>query len=149
VSAFCEKHIRFWRMVEKGAPDECWLWLGSKSVEGYGLINPGRSGGTSKAHRVSYEISVGPIPDGLTIDHLCRTPGCVNPSHLEPVTHRENILRGGGWAAQNARKTHCVNDHEFTAATTRVNRQGKRVCRECHRVYSLAWYHAKKRGNAA
>lgn len=66
----------------------CWIWQGSVSNTGYGRI------GSRYAHRVSYERSNGPIPDGLTIDHLCRTTLCVNPDHLEPVTHRENVLRG-------------------------------------------------------
>lgn len=85
-------------------------------------------------HRIMYEDFVGPIPVGLQIDHLCRNMRCVNPAHLEPVTGRQNTLRGVGPTAQNARKTHCVHGHEFTEDNTYVERGGGRHCRECHRI---------------
>lgn len=79
----------------------CWLWLGGLNPHGYGRF---KYRGHVYAHRWSYEHHVGPIPDGLTLDHKCGTPRCVNPAHLEPVTMRENILRGNGRAARNAKK---------------------------------------------
>lgn len=83
---------RFWRLVEKGDPSSCWIWTGKKGSKGYGLahVDGGRQ---AQAHRVAYELLVGPIPDGLEIDHTCNVRPCVNPDHLEPVTHAENVRR--------------------------------------------------------
>lgn len=82
----------FWSKVQQANGDECWEWLGSKDTTGYGRVS--RDGVTRPAHRVAYEYLVGPIPGGLYIDHLCLNKGCVNPTHMEPVTHAENIRRG-------------------------------------------------------
>jgi hypothetical protein len=114
---------RFWAKVKRGADDECWLWLGARSGK-YGRFNP--SSHTVYVHRWSYEKFVGPIPDGLTIDHLCGTPLCVNPSHLEAVTLAENIRRG-----LNATKTHCTNGHLFDEENTYIRKEGWRGCRVC------------------
>lgn len=81
---------RFWSKVEK--TDTCWLWRGFTTKKGYGHFALGR--GYKQAHRHSYELLVGKIPSHLQIDHLCRVRNCVNPDHLEPVTSRENALRG-------------------------------------------------------
>jgi hypothetical protein len=95
------------------------------------MLNRQRHG----AHRVSYELHKGPIPEGLVIDHLCRVRHCVNPDHLRAVTHAVNILAGVGRGALHARKTHCVNGHEFTAENTRLCEGGRRRrCRTCDRV---------------
>lgn len=107
--------------------DTCWLWEGAKS-DGYGHMWVGS--GYSVAHRVAYELLVGPIPVGLDLDHLCRVRACVNPEHLEPVTRRENLQRGYG---HNLRVTHCPRGHEYTAENTRVSKLGQRHCRECTR----------------
>lgn len=118
------------RVTETG----CWEWLRSRTPEGYGRwVVDGRE---RKAHRVAYELYVGSIPDGLELDHVCRNCACCNPAHLEPVTHRENLLRGNSPSAQAARKTHCSNGHEFDDANTRIGRSGRRECRACERERS-------------
>ena len=124
---------RFWPKVRK--TDGCWEWLANRTKSGHGHIGTG--GANPKkvyAHRVAYELLIGPIPDGLELDHICRNPGCVNPAHLEAVTHRENVLRGFSPTAHNARKTHCKRGHEFTDANTYVSPSGGRYCRACRVV---------------
>lgn len=110
----------------------CWEWTGTRDSGRYGRISvPGDSG--AGVHRVVYELVKGPIPEGLVLDHLCRNPPCVNPSHLEVVTHRENTLRGVGPTAVNAAKTHCKHGHPFDEQNTyHVPRGGHRHCRACH-----------------
>lgn len=98
---------RFWRFVERGAADECWNWVGGTSA-GYGRF--WYDGDMGAAHRYSWELARGPIPAGLFIDHLCRNPRCVNPNHLEPVTHTENVKRGDA-ARPRIAKPHCVHGH--------------------------------------
>lgn len=92
---------RFWAKVDKRGPDDCWLWLANKTApNGHGRFSTG--GSMVMAHRFAYELLVGPIPDGLVIDHLCRVRLCVNPKHLEPVTAVENIKRG--WRDRKAER---------------------------------------------
>lgn len=124
---------RFWSKVEIRGADDCWLWTAAHHGDGYGLHR--HLGRTSRAHRVAYELTIGPIPEGLMLDHLCRVRDCVNPAHLEPVTNRENILRSEITPPGiNARKTHCIRGHEFTPDNTLVRRDGaKRECRACIR----------------
>lgn len=130
----------------------CWVWIAGKTGGGYAAfhLSVDVAGSSVKrrtkvyGHRYAYELLVGPIPDGLTLDHLCRNPGCVNPEHLEPVSIRVNILRGNNLAARNARKTHCKRGHELTGTNLRVNRGGGRACRACHNERSIRRYAAKK-----
>jgi len=122
---------RFWTKVSFGT--EHWLWTGSLNPNGYGVFHyPDYRHAVSVA-RFAYEFLVGPIPRGLVIDHLCRTPACVNPTHLEVVTQRENLLRGVGWNATNAAKTHCPKGHPY-AGDNLFYRDGGRRCRECSRI---------------
>ncbi len=109
---------QFWGQVVK--TDGCWLWSG-KIDKGYGRYN-GRG-----AHRVAYELTVGPIPSGLEIDHVCRTPLCVRPDHLEPVTRLENMRR------RYATYTACINGHQYDEANTYIMPRGYRDCRACIR----------------
>jgi hypothetical protein len=119
---------RFWPNVDQTA--DCWLWRGAVGYDGYGRTSDLQR--RMMAHRVAYEMLVGPIPAGLVLDHLCRVRHCVNPAHLEPVTQRENIRRGAGLAARNASKTHCPRNHPYDEANT-AYRQGYRHCRACER----------------
>ena len=117
--------------------DGCWPWIGPTDRDGYGIHCH------KQAHRVVYTYLRGPIPTGLSIDHLCKTRNCVNPRHLEAVPIRVNILRGDGPAAQNARKTHCKNGHEFTDTNTRRH-GGRRYCRTCESIKNSRYYQARK-----
>lgn len=120
---------RFWAKVAKGEPNDCWLWIGWRNADGYGLIDDRPRTGVRRAHRVAYEFSIGPIPDGLQLDHLCRNPPCVNPRHLEPVTNQENTRRG----AHGSLITSCPKGHPYDDANTYVDPDGARRCRRCHR----------------
>lgn len=124
------------KRIEPEPNSSCWVWVGwRRSRLGYGGIY--RNGRTSDAHRYVYERLIGPIPHGLQIDHLCRVPACVNPAHLEPVTMQENVRRGYGFSAMNARKTHCPRGHPFNETNTRVGKTGSRFCRLCSRLWYL------------
>ena len=123
---------RFWSKVDKSG--DCWLWTGALGRGGYGHFY--WQGTNKRAHRVAYKFAVGPIPEGLYLDHLCRVRNCVNPSHLEPVTPGENTRRGetGHHMREKAtRITHCPQGHAYDASNTRVRPGGKRECRACDR----------------
>lgn len=112
--------------------DGCWVWRGVKDRAGYGRV--GRRG--RAAHRVSYELHRGPIPAGLELDHLCRNRACVNPAHLEPVTHEENVRRGEA-GSNNRRKMFCPAGHPYDGENLYVRRGRRwtaRVCRLCYRA---------------
>lgn len=131
---------RFFEAADTGDGLGCWRWKKALNTYGYGVVTV-RGFKTQQAHRIAYELCVGPIPDGLEIDHLCRVRSCVNPSHLEPVTRRENLIRGIGFPGENKRKTHCPQGHEYTPenllpAHAKV---GHRTCRLCHLARALAW----------
>jgi hypothetical protein len=115
----------------------CWIWQRAMNHDGYGQLSGGKkSEGTFtsvKAHRWFYEHFVGPIPEGMTIDHLCCVRACVNPDHLEVVTHAENCRRAA------ARRTHCSHGHEYTAENTRIDSGGQRRCRTCASAHTRKW----------
>ena len=127
---------RFWSKVDKRGPDDCWEWQAGISPNGYGSFWDGAK--NVRSHRYSYEERCGPIPEGLVIDHLCRNPLCVNPDHLEPVTDRENVLRGVGPTAQNARKTHCKRGHLLSEENVYRPTDGFRRCRICEQARHAA-----------
>jgi len=132
------KRVQTVRLSDKILPlsDGCWRWTGS-ATDGYGGVTLNRR--PFKAHRLVYEVCVGPIPDGFTLDHLCGNTLCVNPKHLEVVTASENATRG---ARDRPLATHCKRGHEFTEANTLWKQGGPRSsgkvrrCRACHYAYN-------------
>ena len=133
---------RFWVKVDKGDGTGCWLWTAATNSAGYGVVKAAER--LAYAHRVAYELLVGPIPEGLELDHVkergCTSTLCVKaiadehgPAHLEPVTHRENGLRSSSPMAQQARQDQCKRGHELTGTNVyrRPSRPGKRECRRC------------------
>ena len=139
---------RFWSKVDKNGPitkpelRPCWLWTACKDGGGYGrFIIDKQIYGT---HNVAYTLEVGPVPVGLELDHLCRVRHCVNPKHLEPVTHQENVVRGDAMktvvhagAVRNAKRraaATCWQGHLFDEKNTHIRENGTRQCRTCHRL---------------
>jgi HNH endonuclease len=140
--------VRFWAKVDKDSPGGCWLWTARCNDDGYGQFTvPG--GGQQLSHRLAFTLLVGPIPEGHVIDHVkvngCTSKACVKPiadehgpAHLEPVTHRENVLRGDGTTGRNARKTHCPQGHPYDEVNTYLRPDGHgRECLACRRVRQL------------
>ena len=139
--------IRFWAKVKIGGPTDCWLWQGAKNSRGYGRFHvEGTRWQRVGAHRIAYEMAKGPIPNGLQTDHLCRTPACVNPTHLETVTSRTNTLRG---INPRSSRSHCGRGHEYQADNFRLYlpkgaTHPKRVCRVCHRIRERTKYQQRR-----
>jgi hypothetical protein len=125
----------FWARVD--ASGDCWLWTGPIDPNGYGgRIKSG--GKMDSPHRWAYRLLVGPIPEDMTIDHLCRVHACVNPDHLDPVTQYENNMRGYGQGALNVAKTHCPRGHPYDEANTyRHPHAQRRSCRICLKTASV------------
>jgi hypothetical protein len=119
----------------------CWLWTGS-GVKGYGQFWDGER--LVLAHRFAFEALSGPIPDGMVLDHLCRTKACVNPAHLEPVKQSRNIGRGVNKGARAIRTDACWRGHALSGENVYINPSGYRQCRECQRRRSRE-YKARKR----
>jgi hypothetical protein len=119
----------------------CWTFTGAGNGTGYGTVE-WREDGVRKSrvvHRVVYEALIGPVPDDMDLDHLCRNTMCCNPDHLEPVPHEVNCRRGAAGAHLLAR-THCPKGHPYDEENTRIGGKG-RVCRKCARIAALARYH--------
>lgn len=154
---------RLWSLILRSLPDpggSCWPWALSRASDGYGQVSIG--GGMQRAHRVAYEILVGPVPEGLTLDHRCHSDAaargecaggtscphraCIRPDHLEPVSRRVNILRGLSPSAVNARKAECDNGHPLDGPNLYRHPSGARKCRECHREQARAHAARKREG---
>ncbi|MGE9695938.1 HNH endonuclease signature motif containing protein [Streptomyces sp. CH6] len=120
------------------APGRCRLWTATRNEKGYGKF--WHNGRMIRAHRWAYEHYVGPIPAGLELDHRCGHRDCVNPAHLDPVTHAENVARSGGPSARNARKQTCPAGHRYD----RVRRDGSRRCRTCDNANARARARARR-----
>jgi hypothetical protein len=127
VPPLMERFRRRYAVDESG----CWLWHDPLHKDGYGVFR--LNGRMEWAHRAAYKLLVGPIPEGLQLDHLCRVRHCVNPAHLDPVTPAENNRRSFSPSAENALKTHCVNGHPFDVENT-IYGVGRRSCRTCQRA---------------
>lgn len=137
----CAKDIERFHSKYVVSETGCWIWTSYIFPRGYASFCTKVVGGKSQnvyAHRVSYTWFVGPIEDGLEIDHLCRTPACVNPAHLEPVTSAENRRRAV------AARQFCKHGHEFTPENTYVRKSGARNCRECGRATKRKRWHEGK-----
>lgn len=136
---------RFWDKVDEPDENGCRKWKAAAS-RGYGAFK--LNGKNQQAHRIAYTWAFGDIPEGFNIDHVkargCRSTLCVEITHLEAVTSRENTLRGTGPAAKNARKTHCPAGHEYTEANTYRYPNGKRECRRCHNDRELTRHRTRK-----
>jgi len=158
----CERllhgHVeRFWTKVDKNGPipeyrpglGPCWLWIATRYNNGYGrfALDHQRN---ALAHRVAYVLLFGPFPEGLELDHLCRVRHCVKavadqhgPAHLEPVTHRENLLRGNGVGRFHAAKTHCPKGHPYSGSNLFYDADGGRRCRACLHQRNIDAYRRK------
>jgi hypothetical protein len=130
---------RFWSMISPLPYTGCWIWTGSRYPVGYGKVH--WQGKKQGAHRVVYTLLVGPIPDGLVIDHLCRVRACVNPQHLEAVTFRENVLRGESPSVVAGRTGYCKKGHRLGGDNVHpsVAARGKQDCRTCGNERSAYW----------
>jgi len=132
---------RILRNIHVNPETNCWEWTKSKfSSTGYGRISVRVK--SRCAHVISYKLFIGEIPKGLELDHLCRVRHCVNPAHLEPVTRKENMIRGKNPASQNYHKTACIRGHAFSKENLIIDSKGYRQCRTCRLQNARKWYAA-------
>lgn len=140
---YCGHCSEWWRFFSKIDIGDCWTWIAQIGSDGYGRFMM-KDGATTTAHRAAWLLLVGPIPEGHELDHLCRNKACVNPDHLEPVTHAVNVSRGHGRPAHNGRRTHCKRGHAFTPSNTYTTTYGGRQCRACVRITHRRAYTRKR-----
>jgi hypothetical protein len=137
---------KFWEKIAK-RENGCWLWIGSLSNAGYGRFDGGAAfraaHKTRIAHRLAFMAIKGAIPEGLTLDHLCRNRACVNPDHLDPCPIGENVRRSPVW---NGNKTHCPAGHQYTNDNVKVSSRGERCCKTCRNQQARD---SKRRARAA
>ena len=141
---------RFWAKVNHYGPiprrcpklGRCWIWMAALHSNGYGLF--WKDGKHVRAHLIAYELLCGPVPKGCEPDHLCRRRRCINPAHIEFVTHKENVLRGNGVCALNARKRRCPRGHRYTEANTIRETDGHRECRQCKQKRDREYMRTKR-----
>lgn len=134
---------RFWRKVavnyDSAYDGNCWEWQAGLQSQGYGMFSlttviPNQTK-IVLAHVWAFEYLIGPVPEGLELDHLCRNTRCVNPSHVEAVTHAINFLRGNHPTAINSRNNVCIRGHDLNSPTVYINpTNGARYCRECRKI---------------
>ena len=134
-------HVRFWSKVAQGE-NGCWVWMAYRDARGYGQYWRGDKKNVY-AHRFAWEEIHGPLPPytpkGLQLDHLCKNPSCVRPSHLELVAHQTNVLRGDGPTAENSRKTHCIHGHRLNKKNTFYSlSENRRRCKQCEEIREKA-----------
>lgn len=127
---------RFWYKVDKTG--NCWEWIACTNNDGYGRFR--LNGKPQLTHCLSYEDKFGKIPKGLELNHICRNRHCVNPDHLEAITHKENIQKG---ISANRNKTHCPQGHEYTEKNTYIHPSMKRMCRTCRQILARKYYQLK------
>lgn len=125
----------FWRRVRK-VEGGCWEWMGKLTRNGYGKCQFHNK--EFYVHRLSYTWVFGEIPSDKVLDHLCRNRKCVNPSHLEVVTSRENVLRGESVFAKRKRQTHCIHGHPLSGSNLIIYKNGTRHCRACAQIWEAA-----------
>jgi hypothetical protein len=137
----------FWAKVDRCGPQECWPWLAAHTDDGYGRFAFGPRAARHKvgAHRFAYELLVGPIPEGLQLDHLCHNRRCCNVAHLEPVDGKTNVNRG---RHANAEKTHCPAGHPYNQGNTGRRTSGRRWCKTCDQARSRASHQRRKLAKA-
>lgn len=153
VARWGDQEERFWRRIDVAGPDECWLWTGPVNHGGYGAIY--FDGSRQSAHRVSFQLAFGPVPNGLDIDHQCHNvsdcPGgpcahrrCVNPAHLRAVTRSENLTAG---RTGEHTLEECQRGHAFTPENTYIGPRGRRECRACR--YAAVIAHRQRTGGGS
>lgn len=145
-----DDRTRFWSKVDRSAADGCWPWTSTLHGDGYGHFHHGGPTTGSprrvlKAHRVAYALEHGHLEAGVLLDHECSNEACCRPSHLRPMEHRENVLRGTAPTAVNAALTACRRGHPFTPKNTRQEGRSRR-CLTCQRDYGRRRYAARRAG---